>query len=85
MFIHRYIKKSSGNIAKERLKLLLLSDRAGYLPDITDQIKTDIVNAVSKYYKITKDSPEISVIHNEESGNILVARIMLKDINTYNS
>ena len=35
-------KKSSGDYAKDRLKLLLVSDRANCSPDIMEQIKNDL-------------------------------------------
>ena len=36
-------KKSSGDVAKDRLKLLLVSDRANCSPDIMEAIKNDII------------------------------------------
>ena len=34
-------KKTSGSVAKDRLKLVLVSDRAGCSPEIMEQIKND--------------------------------------------
>ena len=42
-------KKASGNVAKDRLKLVLVSDRANCSPDIIESIKDDILNILSKY------------------------------------
>ena len=42
-------KKSSGDVAKDRLKLLLVSDRANCSPDIMEAIKNDIIAVISKY------------------------------------
>ena len=42
-------KKSSGSIAKDRLKLVLVSDRANCSPELMEQIKNDIINVISKY------------------------------------
>ena len=36
-------KKNSGNVAKDRLKLLLISDRADCSPDVMENIKNDII------------------------------------------
>ena len=36
-------KKNSGDIAKDRLKLLLVSDRANCSPEIMEKIKNDII------------------------------------------
>ena len=45
-------KKNSGSVAKDRLKLLLVSDRANCSPEIMDMIKNDIINVISKYVEI---------------------------------
>ena len=45
-------KKSSGDVAKDRLKLLLVSDRANCSPDIMEAIKNDIIAVISKYMEI---------------------------------
>ena len=40
-------KKSSGEVAKDRLKLLLVSDRANCSPELMEQIKNDIIQVLS--------------------------------------
>ena len=39
-------KKNSGDVAKDRLKLLLVSDRANCSPDVMELIKNDIINVI---------------------------------------
>ena len=58
-------KKSSGDIAKDRLKLLLVSDRASCSPEIMEQIKNDIIEVISKYMDIDPQGLDIqlSLIH----------------------
>ena len=41
-------KKSSSAYAKDRLKLLLVSDRANCSPDIMEQIKNDIIEEIGR-------------------------------------
>ena len=36
-------KKGSGDVAKDRLKLLLVSDRANCSPEVMEMIKNDII------------------------------------------
>ena len=48
-------KKNSGDVAKDRLKLLLVSDRANCSPDVMELIKNDIINVISKYMIIDTD------------------------------
>ena len=48
-FADFFRKKSSSNVAKDRLKMVLVSDRANCSPDIMEQIKNDIIHVLSKY------------------------------------
>ena len=49
-------KKSSGDVAKDRLKLLLVSDRANCSPEMMEMIKRDIIQVISKYMDIDADA-----------------------------
>ena len=48
-------KKGSGDVAKDRLKLLLVSDRANCSPEVMEMIKNDIIKVISKYMEIDTD------------------------------
>ena len=39
-------KKGSGDVAKDRLKLLLVSDRANCSPEVMEMIKNDIIKVI---------------------------------------
>ena len=54
-------KKSSRDIAKDRLKILLISDRVNCSPEMMEMIKTDIAKVISKYMKIDTQSMEIQI------------------------
>lgn len=80
-------KKSSGNIAKDRLKLVLVSDRANCSPEIMEQIKNDIINVISKYIEIDLEGLDIKITQTEsDEGNgsvpALFANIPIKDLKT---
>ena len=51
-FADFFRKKSSSNVAKDRLKMVLVSDRANCSPDIMEQIKNDIIHVLSKYVEL---------------------------------
>lgn len=51
--------KRSGEIAKTRLKLLLVSDKAGCSPEMIRMIKDDMIHVISKYMEIEKDNVQI--------------------------
>ncbi|MFR7817605.1 MAG: cell division topological specificity factor MinE [Clostridium sp.] len=50
-----FFEKSSSNVAKDRLKMVLVSDRANCSPDIMEQIKNDIIHVLSKYVDVDLD------------------------------
>ena len=78
-------KKNSGDVAKDRLKLLLVSDRANCSPDVMELIKNDIINVISKYMIIDTDGLDIQITQTESDSNngmvpALSANIPIKDL-----
>lgn len=78
-------KKNSGNVARDRLKLLLVSDRANCSPEIMEQIKNDIINVIKKYMEIDCDGLDIQITQTEsdtENGSVpaLIANIPIKEV-----
>ena len=59
MALHIFRKKSSSELAKDRLKVLLISDRINCSPEMMDMIRADISKVISKYMKIDDDSVEV--------------------------
>ncbi len=80
-------KKTSSNVAKDRLKLVLVSDRAGCSPEIMEQMKNDIITVISRYIEIDMDGLDIKITQTESEGNngvvpALFANIPIKDLKT---
>lgn len=78
-------KKSSGDVAKDRLKLLLVSDRANCSPEVMEMIKNDIIKVISKYMVIDADGLDIQITQTESENNngsvpALFANIPIKDL-----
>ncbi len=78
-------KKSSGDIAKDRLKLLLISDRANCSPEVMEMIKNDIIQVISKYMEIDPEGLDIQITQTEsegENGSVpaLYANIPIRDM-----
>ena len=78
-------KKSSGSVAKDRLKLLLVSDRADCSPDVMEAIKNDIIQVISKYMEIDAEGLDIQITQTESettNGTVpaLYANIPIKDL-----
>lgn len=78
-------RKASSNVAKDRLKLVLVSDRANCSPEIMEQIKNDIIQVISKYIEIDTSGLDIKITQTESEGNngsvpALYANIPIKDL-----
>ena len=54
-------KKKSKDIAKDRLKILLISDRINCSPEMMELIKKDIAKVLSRYIQIDPGKMEIEV------------------------
>ena len=48
MFRRWFKKKSSRTIAKDRLRVLLISDRVDCSPEMMEMMKNDIIKVISK-------------------------------------
>ena len=78
-------RKSSCQVAKDRLKILLISDRVNCSPEVMEMIKADIAKVISKYMKIDSDNIEIQIntkgIKSGRGGNpSLYANIPIVDV-----
>ncbi|SNU95726.1 Cell division topological specificity factor [Megamonas hypermegale] len=71
--------KTSKDIAKDRLKVVLIHDRANISPEIMQSIKNDIIEVISHYVDIDKSEMEISLENDSDSvallANIPITRI----------
>ena len=54
-------RKSSRETARDRLKILLISDRVICSPEMIELIKVDIAKVISKYMKIDAANMEIQI------------------------
>lgn len=72
-------KKDSKDIAKERLRLVLVHDRASVTPEFLEKIKEEIVTVISKYMEIDEQLTEIA-LHSSEGTVVLEANMAIKSI-----
>lgn len=54
-------KESSKNVAKERLKLVLVHDRSDLSPQLLEEMKADIISVITKYVTINEDEMDIKM------------------------
>lgn len=67
----------SKNIAKERLRLVLIHDRADISPQLLQLLKNEIVEVISKYMEIDDKGLEVSLEHVDKQV-ALVANIPIR-------
>ena len=85
LFSDFFKRKNSGNVAKDRLKMVLVSDRANCTPDVMEKIKNDIIQVLSKYVEIDLEGLDIKIDQTESDGNngmvpALFANIPIKEV-----
>jgi cell division topological specificity factor len=73
-FFDKLFQRNSAGAAKNRLKVVLIHDRAEIPPGVLDEIKNDIVAVISRRLNI--DAPHVAVNVDDESGE----RRLLVDI-----
>lgn len=83
--LNLFRKKSSRQTAKDRLKILLISDRVNCTAQTMELIKMDIAKVISKYMKIDTSNMEIVINSNNVKGKrmkrpTLYANIPILDI-----
>jgi cell division topological specificity factor len=71
----------SKDVAKDRLKLILIHDRANVSPQFLEMIKGDIIKVISNYAEIDQNGLEIKLTRSGDQGKdvpALVANIPIK-------
>lgn len=75
-------KTASKDIAKDRLKLVLMSDKTKIEPKVLEEIKTDLISVISKHLNVDLDAVEIEITPvKDDNGGVssaLVASIPIK-------
>lgn len=64
----------SKNVAKDRLRLVLVQDRSNCSPQILEALKVDLINVISNYMEIDESGLDVT-ISNEDQSLALVANI----------
>lgn len=72
-------EKKSGQIAKERLQVVLIHDRASVSPETMEQLKNDIIAVLSKYMDVNTSGMEIS-LENDSDSVALVANVPIHSL-----
>lgn len=76
-------KETSKDVAKERLKLVLIHDRSNVSPQFLEMVKCEIIKVIQNYMEIDEDTLDIQLTKtNSDDGErivpALVANIPIK-------
>jgi len=87
--IFKFFRKEekSKNLAKERLKLVLIHDKANVSPQFLEMVKGEIIKVIKKYMEIDEEALDIQLtkIKSDEGDRIvpqLVANIPILNVKT---
>ena len=75
-------KKNSKDMAKERLKLVLIHDRASLSPGLIEDLRKDLIAVISKYMDFDEAGLDVQMDSKEEVAmlevNIPIAHVKRK-------
>lgn len=72
-------KKSGKDVAKERLQLVLIHDRASLSPGMVEDLRKDLIEVISKYMDIDEAGLDVQMESRDEIAmlevNIPIAKV----------
>jgi cell division topological specificity factor len=74
-WINGFFKKGatgSGSVAKSRLQVVLVHDRAGISPRTLEAFRKEMVAVISKYFEIDQSHLDIEVRHQDDYHALVV-------------
>lgn len=85
-FITRIFSReaASKNVAKERLRLVLVHDRADVSPELMQLLKADLIRVIKNYMEIDENALEVN-LDSSDSQVALVANIPVKSMKRLSS
>jgi len=81
-FFTRFFKpERSGSLAKERLRLVLLSDHLSLAPDVVESLKRDLIEVISRYCEVDVANTDVS-FEQQDSAVAMLANIPILGLRT---
>jgi cell division topological specificity factor len=71
---------TSSSTAKERLRLVLMTDHLALAPDIIENMKRDLIDVISRYVEVDRDKVEVS-FEQEDRALAMLANIPITNVN----
>ena len=73
-------QSSSGATAKERLRLVLMTDHLALAPEIIENMKRDLVDVISRYVEVDREKVEVN-FEREDKALAMLANIPIRAVN----
>ncbi len=70
---------NSKDVAKERLRLVLIHDRANMSPELLQSLKEDLITVINKYLEVDQEALEVN-LSNVDDSVALVANIPIVQV-----
>jgi len=80
-FVNRLLgRQGSGATAKERLRLVLMSDHLSLAPDLIEQMKRELIDVVSRFVEVDRENIDVHFEH-QDSTLAMLASIPITGVN----
>jgi cell division topological specificity factor len=73
----------SSSTAKERLRLVLMTDHLALAPELIDQMKRDLVDVISRYVEVDREKIEVN-FEQQDKALAMLANIPIISVNRPN-
>jgi cell division topological specificity factor len=73
-------KQNSGATAKERLRLVLMSDHLSLAPEMVDSMKRELLDVISKYVEVDREKIDVH-FENQDNALAMLANIPITGVN----
>ena len=70
----------SSTTAKERLRLVLMTDHLALAPDLIENMKRDLVDVISRYVEVDREKVEVN-FEREDKALAMLANIPIVSVN----
>ncbi len=75
-----FSQPGSSSTAKERLRLVLMSDHLTLAPEMIDKLKNDLVDVISKYVEVDRDKIEVN-FEQHDKALAMMANVPILSVN----
>jgi cell division topological specificity factor len=72
--------QTSSSTAKERLRLVLMTDHLALAPEIIENMKRDLVDVISRYVEVDREKVEVN-FEREDRALAMLANIPIVNVN----